>query len=302
MRNITHKITSLRSAKAQAQVKAQPASIQAIRDQKIPKGDVFEIARTAGMMAVKKTYEAIPHCHPIPIDHTDITFETDENTLTLQVLVQSVNRTGCEMEAMYGANVVATTIYDLLKPIDDQVEIRNIKLLEKHGGSSDYGDQPKKDLASSVLVASDSISAGKKSDKAGKLIQQRLEQEGLTVKDYDVIPDEQDQIRKKVEAYHAEGSDLILVTGGTGLSPRDVTPEAIRPILDVEIPGIMEAARAYGQERTPYAMLSRSLAGLKGSTIILALPGSSRGAAETMDALFPYLLHLYKVIAGRRHG
>ena len=91
------------------------------------------------------------------------------------------------------------------------------------------------------------------------------------------------------------------MTGGTGLSKRDVTPEAIRPMLDREIPGIAEAARNYGQQQMPYAMLSRSIAGLKGDTLILALPGSTRGAQESMDALFPYLLHIFKVMENAPH-
>lgn len=124
----------------------------------------------------------------------------------------------------------------------------------------------------------------------------------VTTTTYKVIPDEVDEIQAAALGEVAKGTDLILFTGGTGLSPRDVTPEAIRPILDREIPGIAEAARNYGQERMSYAMLSRSIAGTKDESLIITLPGSTGGARETMDALFPAVLHSFRIFIGARHN
>ena len=94
---------------------------------------------------------------------------------------------------------------------------------------------------------------------------------------------------------------MIIYTGGTGLSSRDVTPESLIPLLDREIPGVAETIRNYGQNRTPFSMLSRCIAGIKGKTLVLALPGSTKGASESMDAIFPAILHIFRIIGGLRH-
>jgi cyclic pyranopterin monophosphate synthase len=133
------------------------------------------------------------------------------------------------------------------------------------------------------------------------VILEKLKQYNLTTGIYKVIPDEVDTIQSTVKQLVAEQYNLVLFTGGTGLSPRDVTPEAITPLLDRTIPGIMEAARQYGQQRTPYAMLSRGVAGFIQNTLVLTLPGSTKGTEETMDALFPYIIHIFRVAEGMRH-
>lgn len=302
MINITHKGNSLRKAVAGAVVKvSKAATITAIHEQQVPKGDVMECSRVAGLFAVKKTSEMIPDCHPLPVEYTAIRHQIIGLEIWIEVEVHTVYKTGVEVEAMHGASVVALTIYDMLKPIDNGVEIHSIRLLEKKGGKSDFSDQPDANLSVEVLVCSDSISAGKKEDKAGKAIIEKLKAFGVKNFSYEIIPDDKNLISTKAQALSAAGTNLIIFTGGTGLSPRDVTPEAIRPLLDREIPGIMEAARTYGQQRTPYAMLSRGIAGMIGDSLVLTLPGSTRGAAETIDALFPHLLHVFAVMEGSRH-
>jgi cyclic pyranopterin phosphate synthase len=303
MVDITHKIITQRTATAQAVVKVGlPATMQAIINKTVPKGDVLEVARTAGLFAVKNTSNSIPDCHPMPIEFTGIEYELLEDSVLIKVTVKAIYRTGVEVEAMHGASIVALTMYDMLKPIDKQVEISTIKLLHKKGGKSDYGVKDDLDLSVAVIVCSDSVSSGKKEDRAGKVISDKVKKLGLSVSSYSIIPDEVADIQETINKLCSSNKDLIILTGGTGLSNRDVTPEAIIPMLDRRIPGIEEAIRSYGQDRTPYAMLSRSVVGFKGDTLIMALPGSTAGASESMDAVFPSILHLFKILNGFNHG
>jgi cyclic pyranopterin phosphate synthase len=303
MVDITHKIITQRTATAQAIVKVgSPATMQAILNNTVPKGNVLEVSRTAGLFAVKNTSNSIPDCHPMPIEYTGIQFECLEDSVLIEVTVKAIYRTGVEVEAMHGASIVALTMYDMLKPIDKQVEISTIKLVHKKGGKSDFGVKEKLELSVAVMVCSDSVSSGKKEDRAGKVIAEKIRNLGLSVSSYTVIPDEVSDIQETINKLCAIDKDLIIITGGTGLSNRDVTPEAVIPLLDRRIPGIEEAIRSYGQDRTPYAMLSRSVVGFKGNTLIMALPGSTAGASESMDAVFPSVLHLFKILNGFNHG
>ena len=302
MNNITHKVSSLRKAIAGAIVTvSKQETIDAIQNKTVPKGDVFEFSRAAGLLAIKKTSDVIPDCHPLPVEFAAITYAMEGLQVNISVEVHTIYRTGVEVEAMHGAAITALTMYDMLKPIDKHVEISHIKLLKKKGGKSDFSDHSTEHLRCAVIVCSDSISEGTKQDFAGKAVIQKLKQSGLNTDQYVIIPDEFDQVQQKAKQLSEEKYNLIIFTGGTGLYKRDVTPEAIEPLLERTIPGIMEAARNYGQERTPYAMLSRGVAGFIKNTLVLTLPGSTRGAEETMDALFPYLIHIFRVAEGLRH-
>lgn len=304
MIDITHKPTTLREATATATVTVSAAAtIAALQEKRVPKGDVLESARVAALFGVKKTHELIPDCHPLPIEHAACTFTVGEMEVVVTMRVLTIYRTGVEVEAMHGASVAALTIYDMLKPIDKGVMITGIKLLEKKGGKSDWKDRFDVPVKAAVLVISDGVASGKKEDKAGIAIAERLQHLGVELAGQAVVPDEPEQVAMRVKAWANAGIDLILTTGGTGLSPRDRTPEAIASILDREVPGIMEAARSYGQERMPWAMMSRGVAGMIGRTLVITLPGSTRGAQETMDALFPFVLHVVKVQeVAFRHG
>lgn len=302
MVDITHKSNTHRKAIAQATVRVgSQETIDKIIQKQIPKGDVFEMAKTAGLFAAKKTSDVIPDCHPLPIEYTNISFKIDGLDITIQTEIHTIYKTGVEVEAMYASAVVATTMYDMLKPVDKSIEILNIKLIDKRGGKTDY-QKIASQVKTGVIVCSDSISAGEKTDRSGKIIVEKIKSFEAEILDYKVIPDAINEIQKTVNAMESMGCNLILITGGTGLSPKDVTPEAIKPLLDKEIPGIVEAIRNYGQQRTPYAMLSRSVAGFKNETLIIALPGSTNGVSESIDAVFPALFHVFRVRNYFRHN
>lgn len=302
MVNITHKSNSLRQAVAKATIVVSKAeTIEAAEQYQVPKGDIFEFSRAAGLLAVKKTSDVIPDCHPLPIEFAAITYETEGLQIHIRVEVHTIYKTGVEVEAMHGAAVAALTIYDMLKPIDKGVYISAIKLESKKGGKTDFRDQQVSGLKSVVIVCSDSVSKGVKEDTAGKKVVEKLEGHHIEVIAHETIPDDFELIQGKAKKYAEGECNLLVFVGGTGLSPRDVTPDAIRPLFTREIPGIMETARHYGQQRMPYAMLSRGVSGFINKTLVITLPGSPKGAEETIDALFPYILHVFKIAEGMRH-
>jgi molybdenum cofactor biosynthesis protein MoaC len=278
--------------------------MEAVIQRTVPKGDVLEFARVAGLFAVKKTSDVIPDCHPLPVEFTQVSYELSGLEILISVEVHTVYKTGVEVEAMHGASVVALTLYDMLKPIDKSIEISSIRLLSKTGGKSDAMklslEKIVRERKAMVLVCSDSVSRGEAQDKAGAEVYARLESLGMQVLSLVVLPDQIIDIQDAINKF-ASQVDLMLFVGGTGLSNRDVTPEAVRPLLTREIDGIMETARRYGQDRMPFAMLSRGVAGMVNDTLVITLPGSTKGAAETMDALFPSVMHVFAVKDGQKH-
>ena len=302
MVNITHKNSSLRKAVATAILTvSKQSTIDAIRDRKVPKGDVFEFSRAAGLLGIKKTSDVIPDCHPLPVEYASIQHQIDGLTILITVEVHTIYKTGVEVEAMHGAAVTVLTMYDMLKPLDKGVEISTIRLQSKSGGKTDLKIDSIQNLRCAVIVCSDTVAAGTKEDSSGKKIIDKLKQFHLSTEIYKIIPDEITAIQAIAKQLSEAGFQLVLFTGGTGLSPKDLTPDAIIPLLDREIPGMMEAARNYGQQRTSFAMLSRGVAGFIKNTLVITMPGSPRGVEETMDALFPSVLHVFKVAEGMRH-
>jgi len=302
MFDVAAKPDSYRTARAKAVVNINANTAVLIGQGKSPKGDIVEAAKIAATSGAKKTSDLIPYCHPIPLDHIGVQVSVKSQAIEVEVEVKSIWKTGVEMEALSGACIGALTVYDMLKPIDDSLFISSVKLVQKSGGIGEFAIKEGNKIRAGVIVVSDSVAAGKRADKSGKFIIKTLKDRRIDVVKYKIVPDDSSVIEDLLVKYSDDlHLNLILTTGGTGLGMRDVTPEATRKVIEKEITGIAEGSRAFGQRRTPLSMLSRGVAGVRGRSLIINVPGSLKAVSESLEFLFPGLEHAFKMMEGHGH-
>jgi molybdenum cofactor biosynthesis protein MoaC len=301
MFDVADKTDTLRTAVAQAIVIVSSETIRLVREGKSPKGDIVEAARVAATMAAKRTSDLIPYCHPIPLDYIHVEVNLKEASIEVQVEVKTIWKTGVEVEALVAVSIGALTVYDMLKPIDKTLSIGSVRLLSKTGGIKGVSGFSGRQLKAAVLVVSDSVSCGEREDRSGRLAVEVLERYGFVVDSYGVVFDDVGKIEAELKRFCDDLKlDLVVTCGGTGLGPRDVTPEATLRVVEREI-FVSEALRVYGQRRTPMAMLSRGVSGVRGCAVIVNLPGSPRAVSEGLAALFPGILHVFAMLEGQGH-
>ncbi len=308
MVDVGEKPVTARMAVAAATVRMRPDVLASLVDAGGPKGDAFVTARLAGIGAAKRTAELIPLCHPLPIDRVavDLTPDVAAGSVEIRAEVAATARTGVEMEALTAATVAALTLYDMAKALQRDIVVESVRLLEKSGGRS--GDFRSDDVVEGavheaiVVTCSNRSAAGEREDASGPALVAALRAANFDVEDEAlVVPDDEPQIAAELARLADAGHRLILTTGGTGLTPTDVTPAATRRVIDREAPGLAELMRAAGLASTPMAALSRGVVGTRGSTLIANLPGSPRGATESLEALLPVIRHALDQLAGGDH-
>ena len=273
----------------------------------VAKGDVLGVARVAGIMSVKHTSDLVPMCHPLPVTKCTIDFEIEKENGIIRTFctVKTDGKTGVEMEALTGVQVTLLTIYDMCKAIDKHMVMTDIHLVEKTGGKS--GDFLFKEIKTkgekmkrvAIITSSDMGYQGKREDLSGPAIKEIAEREGYQVVSMDILPDDRAMLsRRMAEIADENQAELILTTGGTGFSPRDVMPEATEDITERKVPGIPEAIRAYSMTITKRAMLSRATAGIRKKTLIINLPGSPKAVKESLEYIIGALGHGIEIMAG----
>jgi len=321
MVDVGAKDISERMARARARVRMSPTSARAVHAGDGPKGEVLGVARLAGIQAAKRTGELIPLAHPLSLSFVDVTAEVDveAGVVEIRAEVRTSARTGVEMEALTACAVAALTVYDMVKGIERGVAIEQVVLLEKHGGRNPYQREP--DIAAgatgapdgeappaiaagaAVITISTSKAAGAGADESGPALASLAERLGLDLRGAEIVPDDRGRIEARLRHWSdVEGCALVLTSGGTGLSPSDVTPEATAAVLEREAPGIAEAIRGASRGHTTNWMLSRGRAGVRGRTLIVNFPGRPASIEQSGQELEQPLRHALALIGGRDPG
>jgi cyclic pyranopterin monophosphate synthase len=310
MIDVGSKPITARRASASATVRMRPDVLRTLVESGGPKGDAFVVARLAGIAAAKRTAELIPLCHPIPLDIVDVELSADPDAglVTITAEARATARTGVEMEALTAASVAALTLYDMAKALQRDIVIERIELLTKEGGRSGAWSKDTAPSAATpiheatVITCSSRAAAGEREDASGPAAVAALRGAGFDVAPEPIVlPDDEELIASTLAQLCDAGARLIVTTGGTGLTPGDRTPAATLRVIDHEVPGLAELMRAAGLASTPMAALSRGLVGVRGTTLIANLPGSPRGATESLQALLPVLRHALEQLAGGDH-
>lgn len=322
MIDVGAKATTRRVAIATGRICVGPKAFPLLRDRTLPKGDALVLAEVAGIQGAKNASLSIPLCHPMTLDHVELATELDAARQAVNVYCTATTsaKTGVEMEAIAGVNAALMTLWDLSKMIEPALLIEGVRLLAKQGGKSGLWlhpegvpewvreklapqvKQPFSGIVASVLVLSDRAASGVYEDKAGPLARSLLEAGGAVVREVRVLPDDEKLLARTIQEIAGRGdSRLILTSGGTGIAPRDRTPEAILSVADRLLPGVGELLRQYGARFTPFSWSSRSLAATLGKTLIVALPGNPKAVREGLECLEPQLRHLINTLDDVKH-
>jgi cyclic pyranopterin monophosphate synthase len=322
MADVRHKRITARRAVAVGELSAGATAFAQIVERRLPKGDAMTMAEIAGLQGAKNASQLMPLCHPLPLEYIDVRCEpvSERHAIRVYCEVATFARTGVEMEALAGASAALLTLYDLTKPVEPALSFGGVRLLFKEGGKKGLWLHPEgmseaerthykpraiarlESIDATVLTLSDRASRGDYADTAGPLLVERLRDLGAKVGDAEVLADDPEPLASRLQTLASMGVRLILCTGGTGLGPRDRTPEALALVADRHVDGIGELFRNESSQHTQMAWLSRADAVLIGNTLVIALPGSTKAVAQGMDILAPILAHALSMASGGGHA
>lgn len=316
MADIRNKRPTRRRAVAVGELHVGPVAYRMIAERRLPKGDALLLAEVAGLQGAKSAPMLMPLCHPLQLELVHVRCECVPDRKVIRVYCECATQaaTGVEMEALAGVNAALLTLYDLTKPIDPALSMGGVRLLFKEGGKRGLWLHPAgmtdteqrtyrprdaeriEGVRCAVVTLSDRASRGDYEDISGPVLVQGLRDLGADVEDIAVLPDGVELLSAHLRGLAARGVRLCLCTGGTGLGPRDLTPEALYKVADRDVPGLAEMLRSMSAGHTPLAWLSRADAVQVAGMLTLALPGSPKAAAQCMDIIAPVIAHALRMM------
>lgn len=322
MADVRDKRITRRRAVAVGELLAGPLAYPMIVERRLPKGDALVMAEIAGLQGAKMASALMPLCHPLPLELVRVHCAPVPARHAIRVWCECASeaRTGVEMEALAGVNAALLTLYDLTKPVEPALEIGGVRLLFKEGGKRGVWIHPQgmdaqeterfapraplqlDGARSAVLTLSDRASDGRYEDRSGPVLVEGLQALGAQVLHAELLADGIEPLASRLRALAAEGVQLCLCTGGTGLGPRDLTPEALQSLGGRRVDGLAQMLRALSAQHTPMAWLSRAEVVQLDGMLVFALPGSPRAAAQCLEMTAPLLGHALAMMTGRGHA
>ena len=321
MADIRSKRPTRRRAVAVGELWVGATAFELIANKALPKGDPLSMAEIAGLQGAKHASALMPLCHPLLLELVRVRHQliAERHAVRLYCEVATEARTGVEMEALAGVNAALLTVYDLTKPVEPSLSIQGVRLLFKEGGKKGLWIHPDgmsveemqhyqsraaarlEAVPCAVVTLSDRSHRGETVDESGPLIVERLTALGATLTAIDLLPDGIEPLGTQLRQLAERGVRLCLCTGGTGLSPRDLTPEALLAVADRRLEPLADLFRVESAKHTSLAWLSRAEVVQVGAMLVIALPGSPKAVKQGLDILMPILPHALAMMDGKAH-
>jgi cyclic pyranopterin monophosphate synthase len=318
MINVAKKRPTHRHAIAYGSIHVGENAFRLIQEKSMPKGCPLLLCEIAGINAAKNVCSQLSLCHPIELEQVLIQTELDKDnfSVTVYATVCATAKTGVEMEALAGVNAALLSIYDITKNVEPALSIKEVRLLVKEGGKKGQWLHPQgvpqkvldhiklqdkaplQNFKTSIITVSDRASQGVYEDKSGVMLKDKLSSLGASIESYGIVEDNKQSIIQYIDEITASFlPHLIVLTGGTGIASRDVTPEVIAAISEKEIPGIGELLRSTGAFYTPYSYLSRSVACLYQNALVISIPGNPKAIEQCLPPLVELIPHALGIVA-----
>src|SRR3970040_982505 len=294
--DISNRVETLRRAVSQAVLRINPEIITQIKNESSETA-LIESAKIAAILAAKKTWKLIPSSHFSQLENVKVELSLRNEVIEIVVELQGVCKSDLEIESLTAVSIAALTVYDMLRSSEDSVMIESIRLLRKSDEILGISEKVTRKLKTAVLIINVSEQHLEKDKQTEKFTIDALTKKDVDIVESKIMPSTQHEIEDTIKQFCDEKNiDLIITCGGIGLGPEDILPEVTMKLIEKKIDGISEILRFYGQRTSPLVSFSRGIAGVRGHSLIINLPGNIREISESLDLLFPRILYWSKMI------